>query len=42
MYLMDSNSGDVWVYTPLALKGGEKPIHLGKLILGQSVIPASH
>lgn len=37
LVLMDSNSGDIWIYSDAAFEGKEKPIHWGKLTLGQPV-----
>jgi len=37
LVLMDGNSGEVWIYTDAAFEGKEKPIHWGKLTLGQPV-----
>jgi hypothetical protein len=34
---MDSSSGEIWIYSDAAFEGKEKPIHWGKLTLGQPV-----
>jgi len=37
LVLMDSSSGEIWIYSDAAFEGKEKPIHWGKLTLGQPV-----
>jgi hypothetical protein len=34
---MDSNSGDIWIYSEEVVAGKGKPIHWGKMVLGQPV-----
>ena len=38
LVLMDSNSGDVWLYSDGAMEGKENPIRWGKLVLGQKLV----
>jgi hypothetical protein len=40
LVLMDSESGEVWIYNDRAFEGKEQPIHWGKLTLGQPVVRA--
>jgi hypothetical protein len=37
IFLMDANTGDVWIYTDAAFEGKVNPIHWGKLTLGQPI-----
>lgn len=38
LFLMDSETGEIWVYSDEALEGKAKPVHWGRLVLGQSVV----
>jgi hypothetical protein len=37
--LMDSSTGEIWAYSDAAVVGKRKPVHLGRLVLGQPVAP---
>jgi hypothetical protein len=37
LVLMDSSSGDIWIYSDAAIEGKQQPIHWGKLVLGQPI-----
>lgn len=38
MALLDSSTGDVWIYSDRAWQGKAKPLYWGKLALGQPVV----
>jgi hypothetical protein len=37
LILLDASTGDIWIYSDQAMEGTTKPIHWGKLTLGQPV-----
>jgi hypothetical protein len=38
LVLMDTNTGDVWLYSDSAMSGTAKPIYWGRLVLGQPIV----
>jgi len=39
--LLDTDTGDVWIYTDEAWMGKAKPFHWGRLVLGETMVRAT-